>query len=293
MDVPSPFLHDTAFLSERRACEDRGPFALLILNCNEVDTPAPSTTSAEPVCGMPPVMSLLHGISSFVICADGGANRLYDMSGGAQKPDAIKGDLDSIRPQVLKHYEEAGVEIVKDPSQDMNDLEKCLWYLRQVEESSRSSRFDTVCVYGGLGGRFDQTMSSVSALFKFLDVFENIVLVDEETTATLLRPCRAPSGGLESEGGGRGGGDVHVIRPSPEVEGKLCGLIPMSGPCANVKTSGLKWNLKGEELCFGKLVSSSNEFSPGTEVRVSNDNFLVWTTHISWSQNHEEDIAKK
>lgn len=82
MDVPSPFLHDTAFLSERRACEDRGPFALLILNCNEVDTPAPSTTSAEPVCGMPPMMSLLHGISSFVICADGGANRLYDMSGG-------------------------------------------------------------------------------------------------------------------------------------------------------------------------------------------------------------------
>lgn len=209
----------------------------------------------------------------------------------AQKPDAIKGDLDSIRPQVLKHYEEAGVEIVKDPSQDMNDLEKCLWYLRQIEESSRSSRFDTVCVYGGLGGRFDQTMSSVSALFKFLDVFENVVLVDEETTATLLRPCRAPSGGLESEG--RGGGDVHVIRPSPEAEGKLCGLIPMSGPCANVRTSGLKWNLNGEELCFGKLVSSSNEFSPGTEVRVSNDNFLVWTTHISWSQNHEEDIAKK
>ncbi|GMH81167.1 hypothetical protein TrVE_jg8663 [Triparma verrucosa] len=229
------------------------------------------------------MLSLLYEISSFVMCADGGANRLYDMSGGgALKPDAIKGDLDSIRGDVLKYYEESGVEIVKDSSQDMNDLEKCLWHMKQVEESSKKPRFDTVCVYGGLGGRFDQSMSSVSALFKFLDVFDNVVLVDEETTATLLRPCRVPPGDLEKEDGDGGEKcDVHVIRPSAEIEGKLCGLIPIFGTCTNVKTCGLKWDLNGEELSFGKLISSSNECT-GTEVRVSSDNFLVWTTHVSW-----------
>ena len=63
------------------------------------------------------------------MCADGGANILYDMSGhggeshcalrdiiclnlltlshlrSALKPDAIKGDLDSIRSDVKSHYE--------------------------------------------------------------------------------------------------------------------------------------------------------------------------------------------
>ena len=96
-----------------------------------------------------------------------------------------------------------------DSSQEINDLEKCLWHLKQVEEGPQQFRFDTICIYGGLGGRFDQTMSSVSAHFKFLDVFENVILIDEETTATLLKPCEGDS--------------THVIRPATAVEGKLCG----------------------------------------------------------------------
>jgi len=158
----------------------------------------------------------------------------------ALKPDAIKGDLDSIRSDVKSHYERLGVEILQDDSVDTNDLEKCLWHLREVDRSSSSPRFDTVCVYGGLGGRFDQTMSSVSALFKFLDEFKNVLLIDEETTVTLLRPCR-----VRVESGER---EVHVLRPSPEIEGRLCGLIPVFGPSVDVQTHGLKWNLDGEEL---------------------------------------------
>ena len=83
--IPPPrsnrFLHDTSFLCKSRNCKDRGPFALLILNCNEQVSPASkSTTTEEPV--LPPMLSLLYEISSFVMCGDGGANRLYDMSGG-------------------------------------------------------------------------------------------------------------------------------------------------------------------------------------------------------------------
>ena len=177
-------IHDTTFLSLEKAGAEtsegaakppsaRGPFALLILNCNR---------AVPGVCAMPPILNRLYALSSFVMCADGGANRLYDMSslGGeyprksalhdkppmcdlltplssssAFKPDVIKGDLDSIRPDVKSHYEKLGVEILQDDSVDTNDLEKCLWHLREVD-----TRFGIVCVYGGLGGRFDQTMSS-------------------------------------------------------------------------------------------------------------------------------------
>ena len=55
----------------------------------------------------------------FKICADGGANRLYDglvASGDEHKyiPDMIKGDLDSLRGDVKAFYSAAGTRIVYD-----------------------------------------------------------------------------------------------------------------------------------------------------------------------------------
>jgi thiamine pyrophosphokinase len=176
--------------------------------------------------------------------------------------------MDSIRPDVRGYYESRGVGIIEDGSVDLNDLEKCLWQVKEVQEGG-AGMFDAVCIYGGWGGRFDQSMSSLSSLFKvsfvsalpsltltlvllslclpeptrnlfptpasqFMDIFRHTILVDEETTVTLLKPCEGDS--------------AHVIRPAANVEGKLCGLIPVFGPCSDVTTDGLRWNLKGDEL---------------------------------------------
>jgi hypothetical protein len=67
-----------------------------------------------------------------------------------------------------------------------------------------------------------------------MDVFQHMIMVDEETTATLIKPGEGDS--------------THVIRPAAAVEGKLCGLIPVFGPCSEVTTDGLRWNLNGDEL---------------------------------------------
>jgi hypothetical protein len=42
------------------------------------------------------------------------------------------------------------------------------------------------------------------------------------------------------------------------VEGPHCGLFPVGSVTSSVWTTGLRWNLQGEELCMGGLVSSSN-----------------------------------
>lgn len=42
-------------------------------------------------------------------------------------PNAIKGDMDSIRSDVRGYYTSAGVSVVEDDGMDTNDLEKCLW----------------------------------------------------------------------------------------------------------------------------------------------------------------------
>ena len=72
--------------------------------------------------------------SSFelIICADGGANRLYDWFGSSCDsdgygrsdyiPSKIIGDLDSIREDVRDYYSTNGCEIIQDRNQDNNDL---------------------------------------------------------------------------------------------------------------------------------------------------------------------------
>ena len=66
----------------------------------------------------------------FIICADGGANRLYDAFPDkllSFLPAVVAGDLDSIRPDVQQHFQKAGSEIVdQSHDQDTTDLQKCL-----------------------------------------------------------------------------------------------------------------------------------------------------------------------
>ena len=75
----------------------------------------------------------------FCICADGGANQLYDAAPSFSpnlsaiearriaKPAIIAGDLDSITDEVRHFYAQVNTEI-KDLShdQDTTDLQKCL-----------------------------------------------------------------------------------------------------------------------------------------------------------------------
>ena len=48
-------------------------------------------------------------------------------------PDLIKGDLDSLRPDVQEHYASRGVSIIKDPDQNSTDLMKCVQALEEKE----------------------------------------------------------------------------------------------------------------------------------------------------------------
>lgn len=83
----------------------------------------------------------------FIICADGGANRLYDAFPQSDKmsgflPAVIAGDMDSIRPDVQQHFTNHGSEIIdQSQDQDTTDLQKCLSQLeaRFTKEKLASS----------------------------------------------------------------------------------------------------------------------------------------------------------
>jgi len=215
----------------------------------------------------------------FRVCADGGANRLYDATSSTHAssfvPNLICGDLDSIQPNILQYYQQLGCKVERNPDQDCNDLEKSLSAVAAAQDSSMHKC--NVCVYGAFDGRFDQTMASIQSLYKFQNQFDSITLYNEHTTAKLLQ----------------GDGILNTIRIRSKEEGPACGLLPIGSKCDWVYTSGLVWNLNGEAMEFGGLVSTSNQLSIQEDeeedvvVTVRSSHPLIWTTELHhWKNNN-------
>ncbi|RAL07245.1 thiamine diphosphokinase [Aspergillus homomorphus CBS 101889] len=95
------------------------PYALLILN-------HPINEKAYEV---------LQQHACMTVCADGGANRFYEMMKARGReytdfPTAIIGDLDSINPQTRTHYETQGVPVIQHVDDYSTDFHKSLQYIR-------------------------------------------------------------------------------------------------------------------------------------------------------------------
>jgi len=257
-----------------------------------------------------PIFDRLWSISHFRICADGGANRLYDATNQDDNdveneddrttktsyvPDMIRGDLDSLLPDVSSFYQQKGVIVQRVADQDSSDLDKALeavlnWYTSQATntdggDATTDQRLN-VYIYGAFGGRFDHEMSAIGALYRWGPSFQNrLFLYDDGNCAFLLPPdtevqirLPRPDGGDAHDDGDDGGGE----RPATMVgEGPTCGLLPIGCRCDAVTTTGLEWNLDGlTPLEFGGLVSTSNRVV-GEVVTVRSSHPLVFTAEMS------------
>jgi len=196
---------------------------------------------------------------SWRCCADGGANRLYDILVGTGKtrdflPDLIKGDLDSLRPDVRKYYEEEGVEIVRDHDQYSSDLMKCFDSLSSIEE--RAVTQFPVIILGGLSGRIDQTIHTMSRVYKLRKTRDHVYVATDDDISWLL-----DSG-------------AHEIEIDRTVLGPTCGLLPVGIASSTITTRGLEWDLTEQETSFEGLVSTSNA--------ILGDRVFVETTQPIW-----------
>jgi len=233
--------------------------ALVILN-SPIQTP-PS-----------PLFRELWEKSKVRVCADGGANRLFDSTqdlGATFIPDLIIGDLDSLRDDVKEYYYSKQVRIERVADQDSNDLDKSLRFI--YEQMVKPYR---VFAYGAFGGRFDQEMGSIHALFRWRAEFcYHLWLYDDTSCAFLL-----PGETLNHVELPRYGEDVSD-RGAAVGEGPTCGLIPIGNHSEVVKTTGLKWNLQGTPLSFGQVVSTSN-YVMEKSVSVWSSKPLVFTAEV-------------
>lgn len=175
--------------------------------------------------GRPPTESLFrewYKNTDFFIAADGGGNIARSFNA---EPDIIIGDLDSFE----KTGEESS-EIIYDPDQETNDLEKALRYAQKKSASQ-------IYVLGATGNRLDHTLKNLSVIKQFDPHFEELILKDNF-------------------------GDTRLIPNTFEMEiavGTQVSLFPLSGKVEGVTTNGLQYPLENGKLENGVRDGSSNK----------------------------------
>lgn len=236
----------------------------------------------------------LWNLSDLVVIADGAANFVYDLlirnrgEGGSDTsgpkstkqflPHAICGDWDSIRPDVEQYFRSQNTVLIKDTSQDENDLWKCLKEVQNRQNSTtqaQSTGQDTslqsekfaVYVYCSLGGRLDHSMQSLNALFCWQDVFKSLSIINNYSTATLLQP----------------GETTLTLRPP--YEGPIVGLLPIGQPVRSLTTRGLKWDVNDWPTRMGSVISTSN--------RINVDENELYNQPTNLSQSRTIDVYVK
>ncbi|MFN3134499.1 MAG: thiamine diphosphokinase [Candidatus Kryptonium sp.] len=159
-----------------------------------------------------------------IACADGGANIAYRF--GIQ-PDFIIGDLDSVNESVINFFQRKGTEIIYNSDQNSTDIEKSVKFL--IHKGCRS-----IDIVSAIGDRIDHNLGNLSVLVNYHKKV-SLRMVDERSEIFFST--------------GKVSFKANV--------GDIISLIPLGRKVFVLKTVGLKFKLKNENLTFsGRGVSN-------------------------------------
>lgn len=229
------------------------------------------------------------------LCADGGANRLYEYGGSKGDvskyiPQFITGDLDSLLPEVRQFYETKGTIVIPQMTQYSSDFWKsmCIIILYFHEstktkllqgnidpDNGLSQLLNTIdsdvnhppinsYILNGLGGRFDQTIHSINQcllLNKSFPYLKNFFINAYELVF------------IVSQGKNFIKYDCKSSFATSRVP--ICGLLPLSGKSIILNTHGLKYDVNNWESNLSGNVSSSNGISSDNGVIIDCSDDLV------------------
>lgn len=237
---------------------------------------------------MPKLFMKLWNRYMIKVCADGAANKLYqfcvnnNVNHNDYLPDYIVGDLDSIDENIAQFYKEKGVYVIKQTTQYSTDFKKsinlitCHFYATNFKDHLQSSNEDSnygislekgihdiyatiknvaelpklnVLALGGIDGRFDQTIHSITQLYTLTntDPYIRMFFLTENDLIFIIPP------------------DGVLLRYDAEFRKACignCGLLPVGLPTEIIETIGLKWDVANWPTSIESgRVSSSNRFS--------------------------------
>ncbi|EFP13308.1 CRE-TPK-1 protein [Caenorhabditis remanei] len=208
--------------------------------------------------------------SKYRVATDGAINEITKRHESVEWPHAICGDFDSID----KKIDMRGAKVIHLPDQDHTDLTKTIeWCLEQKNEKLWS--FDRITLLGGLNGRFDHTMSTLSTLVRFVRNETPIIVLDSCNLVFSL-PEVSFSRKKTTDSCFQGESKIYV---DLEKTTKMCGVIPIAQKETILTSNGLKYEMDSLPLAFGELVSSSNEVVTN-EIKLKSTAPLIFTIDI-------------
>ncbi|KKY25776.1 putative thiamine pyrophosphokinase [Diplodia seriata] len=262
--------------------------ALLILN--------------QPVASLD-LLQRLWARTGYRLCADGGANRLYDTFAGLDDADAcrvqflpsiIHGDLDSLRDDVRAYYAGHGVPISRDPDQYSTDFGKAVKQIAsattittttstaaEAEEEEKdekaagaasspsSSSHREILILCTLAGRVDQGLGLLYEMLRIQNGARSptrLWLFSESSVSWILPP----------------GDNLIVVDDRSDAADsnggyftENVGILPAFGP-ATISTTGLEWDVVDWPTSVDGNVSTSNHVK-GEFVTVKTDAKVLFT----------------
>ncbi len=193
------------------------------------------------VCGgTPPTKKLLESeikAADLTIGADSGG---YVFLGFKYLPDVVIGDLDS-----FKYTNHEGVNVLHEPDQETNDLEKALKYALKQGATS-------CVVLGTLGKRIDHTIKNLSVLLQFQQKFESVIFRDDY-------------------------GDMLVAQSpfKPNLDpGTIISFFPIGKPVTGFSSTGVLYPLKNSAIEMGVQDGTSNEITSKDATITFDDGYL-------------------
>ncbi|AGB41243.1 thiamine pyrophosphokinase [Halobacteroides halobius DSM 5150] len=180
-----------------------------------------------------------------IACADGGAKHAYLLK---ITPDLIIGDLDSLSSEIIKHYQNQGVNFEKFPvEKDKTDTELLL-------DKLITKDYDELIIFAGLGDRFDHTLANIYLLEKYTDFKTRVRFVTPQERIELI---------------------TNKIKLNNK-KNKTISLVPLTDKVTGVTLSGFKYVLNNATLKRGSTLGISNIIqSNQAQIKVKTGKLLI------------------
>ncbi|CAD0110434.1 unnamed protein product [Aureobasidium uvarum] len=194
------------------------------------------------------VLGRLWRHTSYRLCADGGANQLYDLFT----------QNDPSQLDQYSYYQGCDVEVTEDPDQYSTDFGKAI---KQVlREQPWQKNF---LVLGTIAGRVDQGIGLLSEIHREQHSKEHpdirFWLFSESSISFTLSP---------------GATTIHTPLAERVITPNI-GILPIFGP-AHISTNGLEWDVEDWHTQMGGQVSTSNHIVKD-QITISTDAEVLFT----------------
>lgn len=165
----------------------------------------------------------------YILAVDGALNHL---SAAGIAPDAVTGDMDSVRDDILEEFRRQGGVVDHQPEQNSTDFEKAIRHCLRLKVLEAD-------VIGYLGQRLDHQLAVWDVALRFSRRIR-LRFLDSIAESRILRQ----------------GGELTFFQRREH----LCSVIPLL-PCSGVTLKGFRWPLENAVMRLGTRISCSNEIN--------------------------------